>query len=188
MIAAAQDFAPTAQIVHADALKVDWSEYLAQLPQPAGIVSNMPYNITGPLLERVCDQAQRIDRAVLMMQREVGDKILAKPGDRIRGALSVVMQATFDISLVCRVAPGCFSPPPKVDSIVLEFRPKPTPNYIALKLARLGFSHPRKTLVNNLSSRFIKEELSARLDTLGLSATIRPHELTYEQWVQLVEP
>jgi len=187
MIPAAQAYAPSAEIIFGDALLVDWGEILDRLPKPVGIVSNMPYNITGPLLDRVCQQAQTIDRAVLMMQREVGDKILAKPGDRIRGALSVVMQATFDISLVTRVAPGCFSPPPKVESIVLDFRPRENPNKAALKLARLGFGQPRKTLQNNLSSVIPKEELVERLAKIGLHAAIRPHELTYDHWVNLAD-
>src|SRR5690606_33809824 len=120
----AADRAPGVLIRHADALKVDWAEVLASLPQPCGIVSNMPYNITGPLLERVERQAGLIDRAVLMMQREVGAKILAAAGDRARGPISVILQARFEIDLVCRVPAGAFWPPPKVDSVVLEFRPK----------------------------------------------------------------
>ncbi|QYK53180.1 MAG: ribosomal RNA small subunit methyltransferase A [Fimbriimonadaceae bacterium] len=188
MIPAAQAYAQSAEIIFGDALLVDWSQILERLPKPVGIVSNMPYNITGPLLERVCQQANLIDRAVLMMQREVGDKILAKPGDRNRGALSVVMQATFDISIVSKVPPGCFSPPPKVDSIVLDFRPRSAPNQAALKLARQGFSQPRKTLLNNLSGVLAKEELTSRLADIGLHASIRPHELTYEHWVSLAEP
>lgn len=185
LIAVAAARAPGVEILHADALEVDWAEVLAALPQPCGIVSNMPYNITGPLLERVERQAGLIYRAVLMMQREVGDKILAAAGDRARGALSVILQARFEIDLVCRVTAGAFWPPPKVDSVVLEFRPKSDVVVEAFPIVRAGFRQPRKTLANNLSELLGKAVAQARIQRAGLSGSVRPHELSWEKWVEL---
>ena len=167
--------APGAEIVWQDALEADWRSALASLPEPTAVVSNMPYNITGPLLDRVEGVAGLIDRAVLMMQREVGEKLMAKAGDRRRGALSVVFEAAFSVSRVCLVPPGAFLPPPKVESVVLLLRP--TGSGLTdheREVVRAGFRHPRKTLANNLGVRGLE----------GLSPTIRPHELTLEQWKQ----
>lgn len=179
--------APKARIVVADALACDWSDLLAELPQPAGIVSNMPYNITGPLLDRVYNCAGLIDRAVLMMQKEVGDKIQAKAGDSGRGALSVVFQDRFEIRLVCNVPPGAFSPPPKVDSTVLQFVPKQTWRAGLYAVAHRAFHQPRKTLANNLRGTVRPEDLAAILDEFGLSSTVRPHELPDPVWPRLVD-
>jgi len=186
MVEAASAWAVGADVRLADALAADWGEILKDLPGPVGIVSNMPYNITGPLLDKVAGVQPVIDRAVLMMQREVGEKLLALAGDRNRGAISVVFQRLFTISKVCSVAPGCFLPPPKVDSIVLDFRPRLAGDECVFGFVRQGFSQPRKTLVNNLSSRVDKGDLAAILESLGLSVSVRPHEMSEENWFDLV--
>jgi 16S rRNA (adenine1518-N6/adenine1519-N6)-dimethyltransferase len=180
MAAAAQAAAPAAQVRNLDALSADWSSLLAELPAPRGIVSNMPYNLTGPLLGRVADQASQITGAVLMMQAEVGTRITAPAGNRDRGFLSVWLQALFSIRRVISVPPGCFTPPPKVDSVVLAFSPLPgaPPSPELLSLVKQGFSHPRKTLANCLSSRKAAPAIAA----VGLSPTVRPHEVTWEEW------
>lgn len=185
MVQAAGVWADGAKVILADALKEDWGEILDEMAEPKGIFSNMPYNITGPLLDKVCDQAGVIDRAVLMMQREVGEKILAKAGDRNRGALSVVIQRLFDVTRVCLVPPGAFWPPPKVDSMVLDLRPRGLAGDGVFDVVRMGFRSPRKTLVNNLSSGFEKDLVGGILLEMGLSETVRPHELTEEAWFEL---
>lgn len=174
-----------AQVHVADALKVDWAAWLAELPAPRAVVSNMPYNITGPLLERITACSALWDKAVLMMQKEVGDKIVAPVGDSGRGALSVNMQARFEIQKVCDAPSGAFSPPPKVDSIVLSFVP------LAAKLpsrfegvVRAGFTQPRKTLANNLKAVGIGVD---RIEALGLSPTVRPHQVELAHWLKLAE-
>ncbi|MCA0361430.1 MAG: 16S rRNA (adenine(1518)-N(6)/adenine(1519)-N(6))-dimethyltransferase RsmA [Armatimonadetes bacterium] len=189
VIPALRDFAPLARVTEGDALQFDWAGALRELPQPVGIVSNMPYNITGPLLEKVVGCSGLIDRAVLMMQREVGDKILAPVGDRNRGNLSVVIQAVFEVSRVCLVPPGAFRPPPKVESIVLDFRPRADVNLSHLQervfpWVRRGFVQPRKTLANNLRG---SGDVSSVLGELGLSPTIRPHEVPWEAWLKIAE-
>jgi 16S rRNA (adenine1518-N6/adenine1519-N6)-dimethyltransferase len=186
MVEAASAWAVGADVRLEDALSADWEGILGALPGPVGIVSNMPYNITGPLLEKVAGVQPMIDRAVLMMQREVGEKLIALAGDRKRGAISVVFQRLFAISKVCSVAPGCFMPPPKVDSIVLELRPRLAGDDQVFKFVRQGFSQPRKTLTNNLSGLADKEQVSEILAALGMSASIRPHEMSEENWFDLV--
>lgn len=176
------EYAPDAEVTEADALALDWDALLEEMPCPRGIVSNMPYNITGPLLEKVSGVLRSIDRAVLMMQKEVAVKILARPGDRNRGALSVNLQAAFGISVVCDASAGCFLPPPKVDSTVLLFVPRDDirDTTVFRRVVSTGFRMPRKTLANNL--RGVVE-----LDGLGLKESVRPHELTEDDWWRVVE-
>ncbi|MBS1724238.1 MAG: ribosomal RNA small subunit methyltransferase A [Armatimonadetes bacterium] len=181
-----REVAPRAEIIEGDALEVDLAQLLEKLPSPRALVSNMPYNITGPLLDAFSRVKGHYSLAVLMMQREVAEKILAVAGDRRRGALSVVMQANFEVTKVCNAPAGAFLPPPKVDSTVLQFVPKSLQNHeeAALDLARAAFAHPRKTLANNLKgTRF--EQRTNDLERMGLSRTVRPHELTWEQWLAL---
>ncbi|MCW5936319.1 MAG: ribosomal RNA small subunit methyltransferase A [Fimbriimonadaceae bacterium] len=178
--------APDARVVLGDALEEPGDGFyglLTSLPRPRAIVSNMPYNITGPLLDRICSRPELIDRAVLMMQREVGEKILAAAGDSGRGALSVVLQADYEIRRVCLVPPGAFLPPPKVESIVLEFAPRPDriQNLEAFRsTVRAAFRQPRKTLKNNLPT-----VAAADFERAGVSPSLRPHELAEAQWLAL---
>ena len=175
--------APQARIVVGDALHVNLIELLETLEVPRAVVSNLPYYITGPLLDRIARARSRWDIAILMMQREVGDKILAKPGDRLRGAISVRMQAEFSVRKVCSVPPGAFVPPPKVDSVVLELTPRACSLDDAFfEFVHRGFVQPRKTLANNLAaSGYPKETVEAS----GLEGAIRPHQVTQEQWENL---
>ena len=180
--------APRAAILREDALKADLAAILADLPAPRAVVSNMPYYITGPLLARVADARAGLDLAVLMMQREVADRILARPGKRERGALSVALQSQFEIDRVANVPAGAFLPPPKVDSAVLRLVPRESAlSDETLKLVRLGFAQPRKTLANNLVAglRIARDEAVARVEAVGLPETARPAELTEAQWARL---
>jgi 16S rRNA (adenine1518-N6/adenine1519-N6)-dimethyltransferase len=184
MVELLAEVAPSAKVVLGDALDADLGTLLASLPAPRGIVSNMPYNITGPLLERFTEARRWVDRLVLMMQREVGEKILAQPGDSARGALSVRLQALFQIVRVCLVPLGAFLPPPKVESIVLRLEPRDQslPERFDA-IVRTGFSQPRKTLVNNL--KVPRERVLTALSSLGLAEKTRPHQLTEDQWIEL---
>jgi 16S rRNA (adenine1518-N6/adenine1519-N6)-dimethyltransferase len=175
--------APEARIVLGDALHVDLSDLLDALPAPRAVVSNLPYYITGPLLDRIARARSRWDIAILMMQREVGDKILAMPGDRMRGAISVRMQAEFTLKRVCSVPPGAFLPPPKVDSVVLQLTPQTcTLDDAFFEFVHKGFVQPRKTLANNLAaSGYSKEAVEAS----GLAGAIRPHQVSQEEWENL---
>jgi 16S rRNA (adenine1518-N6/adenine1519-N6)-dimethyltransferase len=182
---ALSECAPTADVRLENALDADLSEILGELPEPRGVVSNLPYYITGPLLGRITDARRGWSKAVLMMQREVGVRILAKPGERERGGLSVMIQARFEVRRVALVPAGAFYPPPKVDSVVLELIPRPDDYPDALfAFVHKGFAQPRKTLANNLAAAGYTRDLVERA---GLSPTIRPHELEFEAWSRLFE-
>lgn len=190
MIGILTDTAPKARVIEEDALKADLGALLESLPEPRAVVSNLPYYITGPLLTRVAEARARFDRAVLMMQKEVADRVVAKPGDSARGSLSVFLQAQFEISKVASVPAGSFYPPPKVDSTVLLFVPTASGDNQALfDMVRRGFTQPRKTLANNLAghSGVRREAVAAILESIGLDARVRPHVLTLDQWRQVLQ-
>jgi 16S rRNA (adenine1518-N6/adenine1519-N6)-dimethyltransferase len=177
--------APETQIVWGDVLKTDLRALAESLPMPRALVSNMPYNITGPLLARFADLADLFARQILMMQREVADKVLAIAGDRNRGALSVDLQSRFAIRKIADAPGGAFWPPPKVDSAVLLFEPLPEQPHPGLKpLLRAGFAQPRKTLANNLASGLgrSRSEVVGWLESLGLAPDVRPAALDVRQW------
>lgn len=184
MVAALAESAPKAEVRLADALRSDLASILAELPQPRGIVSNLPYYITGPLVTVIAEASPFWGKAVLMMQREVAARILAPPGDSDRGSLSVYLQAQFAIEKVIDVPPGAFVPPPKVSSTVLEMRPLGNvydPEFF--RFVRAGFKQPRKTLSNNLQAFGLdREEVGSRIEAAGLDERIRPHALTLDEW------
>jgi len=172
---------PNVHLIESDALLIDWTSLLEVQPAPRAIVSNMPYNITGPLLGKVCDCFELMDRAVLMMQKEVADRLLAPAGNSDRGSLSVVMQRLFAVEKVVSAPPGAFLPPPKVESTVLKFVPRPGVKRETgfETFVRAGFRQPRKTLANNLSDRL------SGVDTDGLPKQVRPHQLVEADWIRL---
>jgi len=183
MTRALRDSAPAAQVVFGDALKEDLGALLRQLPEPRAVVSNLPYYITAPLINRIAAERAHFAKAVLMMQKEVAQRIVAREGDSARGSLSVYLQALFEIRTVALAPAKAFLPPPKVDSMVLEFRPiigvQDTDAFF--DFVRLGFSQPRKTLANNLSPKG-KGRVMTAIEVENLSASIRPHELSLEAW------
>lgn len=194
MIDALIESAPRADVRKADALTVNLDSILAELPEPRGVVSNLPYYITGPLLTKIAESRKSFSIAVLMMQKEVAQRVNARPGNSDRGSLSVYLQSQFEIVVVAQVAASEFVPPPKVDSTVLSFVPKdlaldPDLHGAFFRLVRFGFTQPRKTLANNLVAAYKqpRENLVEILEAIGLEEKVRPHDLTLEQWILLCQ-
>jgi 16S rRNA (adenine1518-N6/adenine1519-N6)-dimethyltransferase len=177
--------APAAHFVCEDVLKFNLRETLLQLERPRVVVSNLPYYISTAVLTRLSDVAGEFERAVLMMQEEVAERVAAPPGDRRRGALSTIAQWHFDISTVCKVAPGAFRPPPKVSSSVLLLILRNASSPPFQRLAAAGFTQPRKTLLNNLSAIFSRDDIERALADLQISLSVRPHQLTEDEWIRL---
>jgi len=183
--------APKADIVFGDALSYPLCDLLERLPEPRGLVSNLPYYITGPLLDRISEARRHFAIAVLMMQQEVADKIAAPAGNGARGAVSVHLQSCFEIEHVIKAPASAFLPPPKVDSAVLAFTPRISlvtaeRETMFVKFVRAGFVQPRKTLANNLAS-WGREKVEGALGVLGLPLLVRPHQLKEEDWIALLE-
>lgn len=189
MIRALPTSAPKATIRKCDALEADLAAILAELPTPRAVVSNLPYFITGALLGRIAKAWACFDIAVLMMQREVGERVMAAAGDSARGSLSVYLQVRFEIRRLMPVPAGAFLPPPRIDSSVLTFKPlgrEPGSAFDAI--VRCAFTQPRKTLVNNLLGLGIDRGVCVdALHSIGLDERIRPHMLDISDWHKLVE-
>jgi 16S rRNA (adenine1518-N6/adenine1519-N6)-dimethyltransferase len=164
---------------------------------PSKVVANIPYNITGPLLERLLGRLDQpvtppYSRLVLLVQREVGERIRAEAGTSAYSALSVRMQLLGHCQAVCTVPPRCFQPPPKVHSEVIAIDPFPPeqrlPPELAAALERLlrrAFAARRKMLRNSLAALAPEETLAPLAAEVGVSLRSRPQDLSPPQWVAL---
>lgn len=178
---------PNVRIVNADALQFD----LAQVPQPYVLVSNMPYSITSPLLAHTVEsETHAPTRAVLMMQKEVADRIRARVPDMNLLALSLQMRTTA-IEHVLTAPPHAFWPQPEVESTVLRLTlasEQPAHRAAILRLARIGFAQKRKQLLSTLAKAGIasKETLTLAFTAANLAPDVRPEVVDLAQWNQLV--
>lgn len=184
--------APSVAIVEADVLAQAPGALLAMggLTAPYDVVANLPYNIAAPVLRLFLEGDVRPRRMVVMLQREVAEAIVAKPGKM--GLLSVATQVYGETSLVMRVPPGAFTPPPKVDSAVVLIDVAPAPRVDApidafFRIVRAGFGNPRKQLRNSLSfGLHVKQDVvDGVLRAAGIDATLRPQVLSLDDWAAI---
>lgn len=185
-------------LLQGDVLELDWQAHLQAQPQfqrPNKVVANIPYYITGPILEQLlgtiaAPNPQPYDLIVLLVQKEVAERLCAKPGTRSFGALSVRVQYLADCEFVCDVPAKSFQPPPKVDSAVVRLRPRPI-DPVAIHprkletLIKLGFATKRKMLRNNLKGILERDRLTALLEDLGVNPQARAEDLSVAKWVAL---
>ncbi len=180
------------EVHEGDALRLDWS---AVLPAPPyKLVANLPYNISSPILFKVLDYRRLFSNLVLMFQQEVGDRLLAVPGTREYGILSVLCQNWFEIRSVVRVPPGAFYPPPRVHSVVLRFEALPRPRVAVAderffrKVVKGAFGQRRKTLRNSLQGAGLAfDGLSRALKEAGIDGGRRAETLSLREFGVLAE-
>ncbi|USR92222.1 16S rRNA (adenine(1518)-N(6)/adenine(1519)-N(6))-dimethyltransferase RsmA [Phormidium yuhuli AB48] len=186
-------------LLQGDFLSLNLAEVLTQSPdifkQQNKVVANIPYNITAPILEKLLGDVDApnpnpYESIVLLLQKEVGDRLCAKPGSKTFGALSVRVQYLADCESICHVPPKAFYPPPKVDSVVVRLTPRsiPVPAENPKKMAtliKLGFSSRRKMLRNNLKGQVEADTLHAILEQRNLPPESRAERLAVEDWVAL---
>ncbi len=179
--------------VHAgDVLKTDWRQSLPQPPYT--LVANLPYNISSQIVFRLLEHRQLFKRLVLMFQREVGERLAAEPGGKDYGILSVLCQLWYDIRMVTLVKPGAFNPPPKVDSIVLDFQPLAQPRVDPIdeaffrKVVKAAFTQRRKTLRNSLAAGgFSAEQVTQALLEAQIDPGCRGETLHLEDFSRLTK-
>ena len=186
---------PRFHLIAGDALEVPLRAEGVELPTK--VVANIPYNITGPLLERLVGRLDRpvqpaYGRLVLLVQQEVGERIRALPGSSACSALSVRMQLLARCRSVCPVPPRCFAPPPKVMSEVILLEPLPPQELLAPAVARQVesllrrcYASRRKMLRNTLAGVLPPEDLTGLAAEAGVELAQRPQELSPAQWVAL---
>ena len=167
------------------------------LPAANKVVANIPYNITGPLLERLVGRLDRpvahpYERLVLLVQREVGERIRCQPGSSAYSALSVRMQLMAHCRSVCAVPPRCFQPPPQVHSEVILLEPLPAAQQLEPWLARTVemllkrcFAARRKMLRNTLAGLLPEAQLAELVAAAGMGLQQRPQEIAPSAWVAL---
>ncbi len=160
---------------------------------PVRVVGNLPYAVTGGILRNLVGQRRSIHSAVVMVQREVRDRLLARPGSKTYGALSVFTQAAFDLERVLDVGAGSFFPAPKVASAVVRLTPRAVPleeTELFRTVVRGAFEARRKTLTNALKRALPDrppDSIAAALHELGVEGSRRGETLSPQQFHALAE-
>lgn len=184
------------RVVQADVLGFDFAAAAAEAGHRLPVVGNLPYYITSPILLKLAENHAALDRAVLMAQREVADRIVAGPGSRDYGVLSVTVQMYGPVVPLFTLPPGAFSPPPDVHSTV--FRWRFAPRFAELEVEEAGFvrmvravfAQKRKTLANNLrAAGFEPAAVQDALARASIPALARAEALPIEEmarlWIEL---
>jgi 16S rRNA (adenine1518-N6/adenine1519-N6)-dimethyltransferase len=175
-------------VLEADAKGVDLGALAETGPSPRVIAGNLPYQITGPILQAVTRVADRIDRAVLMVQAEVAARLAAAPGTPAYGALTVFVTAAFEVKVEVKVAPGAFSPRPGVSSAVVTLvprRPRLAAETEAFRHAvRAAFGQRRKKLRNAWSDIAAPDDLARRAARAGIDLDRRGETLSVEEFAR----
>lgn len=186
------------EIIEADVLSIDFDSLFGPKPglsqpgidlkpQPVKVLGNLPYYITSDILLRLFEFSKYFDSIVIMVQREVADRIAAEPGGRDYGMLSATAQLYARVENLFTLPPGAFVPPPKVHSSVLRLTIDPQQEKLGvagdgfIDFLRLSFGQKRKTLWNNLKAKYEGAELKRALAEAKVKATARAETLSLKE-------
>jgi 16S rRNA (adenine1518-N6/adenine1519-N6)-dimethyltransferase len=193
---------PQVEIIEADVLKLDFRTVLNRTigplndlrplkPSPARVVGNLPYYITSDILLRLFEFHDQFDVIVIMVQREVADRIAAEPGSRDYGLLSATAQLYAKVEKLFTLPPEAFAPPPKVHSTVLRLTIAPRFAELEIKpvefigFLKTAFAMKRKTLLNNLKKDYSEELVRSTLRETGIRSDIRAEALPLERSAEI---
>ncbi|RSI15082.1 Ribosomal RNA small subunit methyltransferase A [Streptococcus sanguinis] len=188
-------------VVNQDILKVDLAQYIAEFKNPdlpIKVVANLPYYITTPILMHLIESGIPFSEFVVMMQKEVADRISAQPNTKSYGSLSIAVQYYMTAKVAFIVPRTVFVPAPNVDSAILKMVRRDQPAVAVqdekffFKVSKASFVHRRKTLWNNLTSCFgkseeTKDKLTAALERADLSPSVRGEALSLEEFARLAD-
>jgi len=186
------------EVIEADILAIDFDSLFGPKPglgrpgieikpQTVKVVGNLPYYITSDILLRLFEFSKYFESIVIMVQREVADRIAAEPGGREYGVLSATAQLYARVEKLFTLPPGAFAPPPKVHSTVLRLTIEPRQEELGvagdgfIDFLRLSFGQKRKTLWNNLKTRFADAELKSALAEARVKPSVRAETLSLEE-------
>lgn len=181
---------PVVRIAHVDAMRADWPALLGD--EPWRMASNLPYNVAVPVILDLLEQAPQVDPFLVMVQREVGERLAAGPGEAAYGAVSLKVAYRCDASVVRRVGPSVFWPEPKVESVVIRLSrhapPVQAPPEVLFRLVDEGFAQRRKTMAAALTRLGLDREAArAAMERAGLDARARAETLGLEEFARLAE-
>ena len=184
-------------LIHADVLKMDFTDLVAP-GQRLKIVANLPYSISTPFLFRLIDHAPLMDFAVVMLQKEVAQRLMAQPGTKEYGSPTVMLASCAEVRSLMKVHPSDFHPRPKVDSVVVRISFYPQPDRVQAlgafdrklfsRVVHAAFGQRRKTLLTALDSATLvgdKQTLTRCIEAAGILPSVRAETLTLENFVQL---
>jgi 16S rRNA (adenine1518-N6/adenine1519-N6)-dimethyltransferase len=183
------------KVVFADVLETDleglWENFSDC--EKVSVVANLPYYITTPILFHILDSNIRVTNIVVMVQKEVADRMMADPGTKDYGALSVAVQYRAEVDKVVQVSPGCFLPPPNVESTVVRLRIRSEPpvkvdnEKVFYEVVRAAFGMRRKTLLNALSAglSLAKKDCEEMFETLQILPNRRGETLHLEEFAEI---
>jgi 16S rRNA (adenine1518-N6/adenine1519-N6)-dimethyltransferase len=182
-----------AQIVEADALQFDYETFAHG--GPWRMTGNLPYNIATPLIMRLIEMANGPENLVVMIQKEVADRIAAKPGTRAYGSLSIAVQYAMRVERAFTLGPGSFYPRPKIDSTVIRLTRLPrravevADEHWFLQVVRAAFAYRRKTLANSLSLALgtPRAQVAGALQQLAIDTEIRGEQLALADFARLAD-
>lgn len=194
--------AENVEVIEGDILSIDFDSIFGPKPgssrpgiefnpRPAKVVGNLPFYITSDILLRLFEYRRYFNVLVVMVQREVADRMVAKPGGSEYGLLSATTQLYAKARRLFVLPPGAFSPPPKVHSAVVELtltdrlEQLAVPEQPFIDFLKLSFSQKRKTLWNNLKTTYEPAVLQAALETTGIRANVRAEALSLEKTAAL---
>lgn len=184
------------ELIHDDALRLDWAALVARLEPPVRLVANLPYSAATPLLRRLLDYRDRLADWSVMVQRELALRMTARPGQADYGSFAVLHHLTVDVAEQARIAPGAFFPRPKVESSFVRVWPRRTPLLEAGELpavervVRAAFAKRRKTIRNSLRAAGLAlagegDALAAALEEAGIDPAARAETLSPERLLAL---
>lgn len=177
------------ELVEANALDYDYGAVAARAGRAPVAVGNLPYQIASPILFRLLETRPPVARIVVMLQKEMADRIVAPPGEKTYGALSVMVRLYGEPKLLCRVRAGGFVPAPRVDSAVLRITPRSQPLDVGeaafSRVVHAAFGQRRKTLRNALLAAYHPEAIDRALASAGLDGRRRGETLAVDEFAAL---
>lgn len=189
---------PNVTVFHQDILDVNWEEFKEQfleVDEKVVVMANLPYYITTPILMNLFESSLPFSEIVVMMQKEVADRLQAKPSTKEYGSLSIAVQSQMNVEVLFEVPPTVFIPQPNVDSAIIKFSPLEEPKEIIdrkffSELTRASFAQRRKTLWNNLRTYYQKdkeklEQVEQALEKIGIDPKRRAETLTVDEFVSM---
>ncbi len=190
------------ELIHADAREIDWQAWIDESDQPVRVIANLPYSAATPLLRSLLDLRDGLEDWSVMLQSEVAQRLVAEPGSRDYGSLTILHRLVADVDTIATVSPDRFFPRPKVDSSFVRIWPRadsplrPGELVRVERLLRAAFSQRRKRVTNGLDriaekrwpeldKRARRERLESLLGSVGIDPGLRPERIETEAWLAL---